>query len=303
MNKYNSSIINRQELIQKIENALKKLKEPNILLSSSLMEYKEIAMMLDDKQAIEWVENQLEGYKDTMILSDYRKEVKVEDKMETFTESISLLEEELKRKHDILPDATNSPINNLIMFYNVQRRRAILDTLDWVRQKSHTWLVKKLIDIKSGYLPESIFIEIQQFVDTKIKNLAPAIANRFAAIHDDLASSNQAKWANAILSCREILRHLADKLFPLTNEITSKNGHKLGKEEYRNRLIEFIKQKSNSEKFTEIFGSTLQNFTDRLEAIYNASCKGKFLCKTKEEAKRHVIYTYMLVADILKLTS
>lgn len=294
-------MMNKQELIHKIESVLSKLRNPNVLLSASLMEYKEIAFMLNDKKALEWVVNQLEGFKNIMLLENFRVEVKEGEELVTLCESISMLEQKAHCRYDIPTDTTYDNVYDMIRINIAEEKKAILETLNWVRQKAHTWSIEKLVEIKSEYLPEQIFAEIQRFVDEKIKDISPEITERFAAIYDDLSSSNQARWANAILSCREILRSLANMLLPATRAAKSKNGHRLGPEEYKNRLIEFLKQRQKTETFIAIFGSTLTNFSDRLEAIYAASCKGKFICKHKDDAKRQIIYTYMLIADILRL--
>lgn len=311
-NSYNSKLKDRQEFIRKIEIILGKFGESKVPLSSSLMACQEIFAELKEKDRVDWIKSQFREIgkqKDNVTNMEYRPTVEVKRKRGYFLGSeITLLEYELQRLQGELPKAkSRTPLD--VGFGEKWKEEILCDitnilrTLNWIKQTVHAWLIEEIIEIKAGYLPESIFIETQQFVDSKIKRISTEIAERFAAIYDDLSSSNQVKWASAILSCREILRGLANKFNPDSGINQPKGDHKLGPEEYKNRLIDFVKQKSTSEKYWKIFGSTLQNFTDRLEAIYAASCKGKFMCKNKEEAKRHVIYTYMLVADILRLTN
>ncbi|GAH98789.1 unnamed protein product [marine sediment metagenome] len=277
------------------------------------MACQEIAEDLRDIKYSEWIKKQLEGItiRDIKKCSIYRPvflmKVDKRKKAVILKQAIPILEEKSHRLRNELPKPSTSTFDigfdksiRVTMLRDIER---ILKTLNWIKQKTHTWLIKKNIEVKIGYLPETIFSEIEQFVDKKIKHLSGEIAERFAAIYDDLSSANCAKWSNAILSCREILRLLANTLCLPLKTMQSEIDHKLGAEEYCNRLIEFVKKRSRSKTFIEIFGSTLQNFTDRLEAIYRASCKGKFICRNKVEAKRHVIYTYMLVADILRFTS
>jgi len=48
-------------------------------------------------------------------------------------------------------------------------------------------------------------------------------------------------------------------------------------------------------------GSHLDYIGDRIDSIYNASTKGTHAKVSKEEAERYVIYTYLLLSDLLSL--
>jgi hypothetical protein len=77
---------------------------------------------------------------------------------------------------------------------------------------------------------------------------------------------------------------------------------KVGPDEFINRLVIYVEDKANSETFRAIVGSHLHFLGDRLDAIYDASCKGTHTdIKSVEEAERYIIYTYILIGDILLL--
>lgn len=77
---------------------------------------------------------------------------------------------------------------------------------------------------------------------------------------------------------------------------------KMGKENYINRLVDFIQNNSESERFTEIVGSHLDYIGNRLDSIFHAAQKGSHdTILIKEEAERYVVYTYLIVGDILTL--
>jgi len=78
---------------------------------------------------------------------------------------------------------------------------------------------------------------------------------------------------------------------------------KLGPDQYINRLICFVQDNSKSERFEEIVGSHLRFLGDRLDAIFRAAQKGSHSSVSREEANRYVVYTYMVVGDILSLKS
>jgi hypothetical protein len=77
---------------------------------------------------------------------------------------------------------------------------------------------------------------------------------------------------------------------------------KLGRDQYINRLIAFIADNAGSVRFQEIVGSTLSHMGERLDALFKAAQKGSHAeIRTREEAERYVLYTYMTVGDILAL--
>ena len=77
---------------------------------------------------------------------------------------------------------------------------------------------------------------------------------------------------------------------------------KLDKEHYINRIIEFINQSSDSQSYQRVVGSQLKFIKDRLDSLLDASNKGTHTTiVSKEEANRFVVYTYLLIGDILSL--
>lgn len=129
-------------------------------------------------------------------------------------------------------------------------------------------------------------------------------------IYDYLKSDKPEQWSDAVHDCRRILKDLADALFPPRPQPRPKiiQGKKieikLCDEDYINRLICFIEDNSQSESFEEIVGSHLDFIGNRLDSIYHAASKGSHADITsREEADRYVVYTYMIVGDILSLRS
>lgn len=151
----------------------------------------------------------------------------------------------------------------------------------------------------------TIFDRIRNQVNVELVSVAPAAAQKVAAIHDNLASSNPEDWANAVHSCRRLLQQIADTLFAATTP-QERNGKtiQLGSDNYVNRLMCYVEDRSSSSRFTEIVGSTLAYMGERLDAVFKAAQKGSHSdIKTREEAERYVIYTFLAVADILSLNA
>ncbi len=131
---------------------------------------------------------------------------------------------------------------------------------------------------------------------------------RFSAAYDNLRSTNPEDWSNAVHSCRRILEDLADSVFPPQQEPRIKvvNGREikiqLKKQNYINRIVAFVEDNSESGRFVAIVGSHLRFLGDRLDAAFGAAQKGTHqTIVSREEADRYVLFTYMLVGDIIAL--
>lgn len=166
---------------------------------------------------------------------------------------------------------------------------------------------EKLYELKFSGIASDVFATIRGRVDSRIGSLVPGSIQQFSAIYDYLKSENPENWANAVHSCRRILQSVADSVFPPseTPRTTQRGGKnieiKLGKDHYINRLIAFVEDSSSSDRFQEIVGSHISFLGDRLDSIFKAAQKGSHATVSKEEADRYVIYTYMIVGDILVL--
>ena len=153
-----------------------------------------------------------------------------------------------------------------------------------------------------GNIIEDTFFKSRMSVNEKLVEMCPQSIGKFIAVYDNMDSDNPEDWANAVHSCRRILLDLADALYPPRSSIDI-NGKtiKLGKDQYINRLMQYISDKEGSKTYTQIVGADLSSVGERIDAIYNASNKGTHSEITKEEAARYVIHTYLLISDIIAL--
>ena len=172
----------------------------------------------------------------------------------------------------------------------------------------HRYALRKHYELKFSGIADDVFARIRERVDGKIGHIIPDAVQRFSAIYENLRSENPENWSNAVHSCRRILEDLADALFPPTDQertiqIEGKPRHiKLGKDQYINRIIAFVQDRSSSGRFQDLVGSHLTFLGDRLDSVFQAAQKGSHTTIiSREEADRYVVYTYLLVGDILSL--
>ena len=174
----------------------------------------------------------------------------------------------------------------------------------------YNYVSTKNYELKFSNISSDIFSRTRAYVDSSIGNLIPGAVQKFSSVYENLASDNTEDWSNAVHSCSRILQDLADAIFPAGDDIViEKPGGKnkiikLGKDNYINRIIAYVESQSNSERFTDIVGSNLGFLGDRLDAIFKAAQKGSHdIISSHKEADRYVIYTYLVIGDILSLVA
>ncbi len=171
----------------------------------------------------------------------------------------------------------------------------------------YSYASRKYYELTFGGVADDAFGRIRLSVDSLIGKVIPESIRKFTAIYDNLKSDNPEDWANAVHGCRRVLQDLADSLFPAQVEprYVEVDGEtkpiKLGNDQYINRLIAWIEDASESQRFNELVGSELEYIGNRLDALFKASQKGSHATVSKEEADRYVVYTYLTVGDILAL--
>lgn len=173
----------------------------------------------------------------------------------------------------------------------------------------HQYATRKLYELKFSGIADDIFSRIRERVDSSIGSIIPDSLQKFTAVYDNLSSDNPEDWSNAVHSCRRILQDLADAIYPPREDKQIEINEKprvirLSPDNYINRLVAYVEEHSRSDRFQAVVGSQLRFMGERLDAIFQAAQKGSHTTITdRTEAERYVVYTYMIVGDILSLAS
>lgn len=171
----------------------------------------------------------------------------------------------------------------------------------------YQYVLGKHYELKYSDIADDVFSRIPQRVDSSIGETVPDAVQKLSSAYDNLRSTNPEDWSNAVHSCRRILQGLADAVCPPQEDrIVFINGKKqaikMGKDNYINRIIAFVQDHSESERFRSIVGSHLRFLGDRLDSTFEAAQKGSHaVIVNQAEADRYVVYTYLVVGDVLSL--
>ena len=172
----------------------------------------------------------------------------------------------------------------------------------------YSYVKTKYYELKFSGIADDIFSRIRETFDRSIGEFIPDSVQKMSAIYSNLLTNNPEDWSNAVHGCRRVLQDLADKLYPAcADKSFEENGKirtiKMGTDNYINRLIAFIEDNADSDRYKSIVGSNLRFIGERLDAVFQAAQKGSHsTIQERSEADRYVIYTYMIVGDILLLT-
>ena len=328
--------MNKEELIDLSELIISDLELDNCSLSNVAYKCLRLCRLVDDKLGMQIFECETIGFqRDSKgyIVSEQWNiaynycgrgylEKNDEGKYEklVFSETISELEELIDAQKIRLqsakdPDVSISSANPHQHVFapsgNSAERRAIVSSIKEASRKLSKIkgaIYKYILNINYKLKYEDTFAHIfdknREMVFEKLKNVCPDVIKEFDSIYRGLRSNNEVDVTNCVHTCRTILKTVADYLFPPSDKVI-----KIGKDElsvtddkYINRIIAFIYQKSNSETYNKVVGSSLEDINNKLHAIYDASCKGSHVNVSRSEAERYVIYTYLFLGDLMSLT-
>jgi len=322
------------ESLQLAEEILRNMELNQIPLRNVVLKCARLARLTNNQQATDMFYYELVGYPtdsngyvipDAFELARYanrtfqEKDKSGQPREYMFPETIATLESEFEAAKDQMKVAfdknisfssTNPyiipPIGN--SFERAGLRNLITEKakkIDQLKAMYYNYTLGVFYKLKFGNLAEEIFKKRKSFVDNSLGKILPKTLQKFTSVYENLNSKNQEDWANAVHSCRRAINDIADHLYPASEKLikSNKDGEmiKLDKEHYILRLKEYIKEKKDSKTFRKIVGSHLDYIGDRIDAIYKSSTKGSHVEVSREEAELYVIYTYLLLGDILSL--
>lgn len=158
-----------------------------------------------------------------------------------------------------------------------------------------------IAEITYGKIPEGVFKKFQDRVNTLLADSNPAAVSELNTAYENLArSGDPEKAAHVAFSCRRLIQAVADEIFPAQNRPYIKHDGKeikVEKDHFLNRLEAYVDSaRPNNRKY-------LIKKIDLLQDMYRKSPesinKGIHANVTNEDAQMFVIYSYMILGEIL----
>lgn len=147
---------------------------------------------------------------------------------------------------------------------------------------------------------ESLFSTVIDEILGKLYDTAPDLGDKLWAITKtfDNAETDE-EYAQAMSSCRRVFEYVTDCIFPATNEIV--NGHSLKKDKYKNRLFEFANQEIKSKTNIDLIVANTNFLFEEWTKLYDLANKGVHSETFRQECRRCIIRTILLLDDIVSL--
>ncbi len=189
--------------------------------------------------------------------------------------------------------------NNLeSAIYELQR---ILDRIRVAVQFFLTELEKRLSYEESN---RDVFDENRRFVESKLQEVAPQVLEQFAVAQKRLKDDDCESTAHAMLSCRRVLKAVADRLYPARKEpVACSDGvtRTLADDKYVNRLWQYASERMHGSPTGDMILPRINELGGRIDSLYDLASKGVHASASLFEARQCMIHTYLLVSELLSL--
>jgi len=231
--------------------------------------------------------------------------------------SIGQIEAQLQQVNEVVEHYSKVPENlTPIDTYHVAKdydragaqviplRAELESTLERVKQAVHNVLVDTERQIESGQRRPSTFERAQRYIDASLTRRAPEVLTMFEAAEDAVDRGTPEDLSHALTSCRRIIKGLADALYPATGEsITGADGRDraMTEDAYNNRLLQFAIENMEGSTHKGLVAETLRGLGNRLNRLNELSSKGVHDVVSSAEAETCLMWTYLTVADLLRI--
>ena len=328
----------RIQVLEACEKVINGIGDESISISSALLQCLKIARLVNDIDAMEWLNYELGGYPldDGRLLTPAAWEIAVkhgrsfvnskDKKVYVFTEIAAELENAISNSKEALnnfstqgfsvsgdyalaatsrmTESVNQATNNLL---NSSKRNE--QRLSVLKSQFYNYAVKWQIDLQFGNTAKNVFEEYQEKVDLYFSGLTTTTLQKLSAIEDLMEDGNPERYSQVLTSCRRLWEDTAKTLF---EEILPEHKEKLyktksGKEidvsggHYNNKLSAVIETLQSKATKNTLVGSQTIYLVDWMEQINNRQSSGVHSEITREQAMQCIIHSYIALGDILTL--
>jgi hypothetical protein len=173
-----------------------------------------------------------------------------------------------------------------------------------VSQRVHMYLSRVEKELMFGQLNADIFERNRRYVDEHLALLAPDALTQLVSAYKRVSEGDVEARAQGLLSCRRVLKSLADALYPAKPDpVLGADGKSrvLTDDKFVARLWQFVWERLGGSASAKLLLATVNDIGGRLDALYKLSCKGAHSTVSLGEAEQTLINTYLLIGDLLRL--
>jgi hypothetical protein len=198
-------------------------------------------------------------------------------------------------------DKSRSEIRVITLFH-IENLELILER---IKHRVHKFLSFTEKQLLFGQINADIFEINRRFVDFELGRLCPEAVSQFVLVYHRLPEKDTESYAQALTSCRRILKSLADVLYPPSSKrIIGSDGrqHNLSDDKYIARLWQYVYEKTAHSTSGKLLQAEVQYLGNRIDKLYDLTNKGIHANISDFEVNQCVIQTYLLIGDILRIS-
>lgn len=271
----------------------------------NLRQYYRLVDLLEMGNEVKWISCELYGYPGKEDVPSYRKVydrhsdtcASIRDNYATlfiYADEGKTLFYSVRNKHNILENIYVNEYN----FFNV------INAVDNEIFRKTSQLLKKL---KFEKIEEDILEETIKSVNERLNKICQKALEKLTETYMDLINSESSLDLQQIAySCRLVMQDFADAVFePSKNKRLDLDNipHAVDKQNYINRIMAYVEDNLSSDTDKDLIKSQLRYLGEFLENVYKLTNKGTHSEINREHANRCVIYTYLILGDIIRLTT
>lgn len=245
-----------------------------------------------------------------------RREIEQDGRTGSLTMGVAELEGHVDSLHELFDEQVTpgmTPIDTGLAAINRDKVRATVApalrgeraVLSRVREAAYGYLIEAEAELIRGQLIPDVLSQGHAFVESELALRAPLAREALSAADERLANGDVEAMSHAATSCRRAIKALADVLYPPSAPVVDDVGvsRVLDDEHYRNRLVEYVRQRRGKSTHADVLASNLAVLGTRLKSLDDLASKGVHTRVSRAEAQACVSWTYLLAADLLRIAN
>lgn len=176
--------------------------------------------------------------------------------------------------------------------------------LSRVRRRVWDFLTRAEQELGYGAVGAEVFADYRAYVDRRLIEVAPEALDQLQSAYARVSEGTPEARAQAVLSCRRVLKSVADVLYPPTDiPLVGPDGveRQLTDDRWVSRLWQFVVDRSGDSRFRKAIQSNMSDLGSRIDAMNDLTSKGVHEAAEPYEVQQAVIQTYVLIGDLLRL--
>lgn len=158
---------------------------------------------------------------------------------------------------------------------------------------------RRVAEWKKGF--GSSLAYIADNVVSQLSDIAPDLGNKlWSALSTYENSETNEQYAQVVTTCRRIFEYVIDSIFPPQNE-PSEDGNSLKADKYKNRIFEYSKQNRLSSTNIDLVIASTELLFAQWSKLNNLANKGVHAEVFRDETRRCLIRTVLMLDDIISL--